>query len=68
VSSGQVSTHSAPTKREPRFVSWTKKTAKNRKKICLNTGAEDSTRWLKSPNGGADGIPVLSSAIAREGI
>lgn len=44
VSSGQVSTHSAPTRNEPRFVSWIRKTAKNRKKSLLNTGAEDSTR------------------------
>jgi hypothetical protein len=53
VSSGQVSTHSAPRKREPRFVSWIRKTAKTRKRSLLNTGAEDSTRLLKSPKSGS---------------
>ena len=47
VSSGQVSTHSAPRRREPRFVSWIRKTAKTRKRSLLNTGAEDSTRLLR---------------------
>ena len=55
VSSGQVSTHSAPRKREPRFVSWIRKTAKTRKRSLFNTGAEDSTRLLESSKAGAVG-------------
>ena len=67
VSSGQVSTHSAPRKREPRLVSCTKKTAKNRKNILLNTGAEDSTRLLKSPKSGSRRNPryPLQGSLGR---